>query len=883
MSFFAAAARFFLPKAKKPRTQLLSPKRDLTAHPAFAGMPEHLVQVLQDPTRLRNPPYQEGYYGLISGEFCMRNFQESLLNKLLSQSGLSPEEYSSYLEPILISYAELVHLLPASENHHHNTPGGLLRHGLEVACFMLNWMVTTKFDHDLTPGQASKRLRRWYTAGIIAALLHDAGKPLTDVRVTSFCGTKTWIRGKKTIHQWCVEHDMPYYFLSWVKERNGKHVSQAPVLLGALVGQELYEWINDGGSDIWQALVDAVSDQPGILTAAVKESDSLSVQVDRKRGPSIENNSNTGIPLASLCVDAMRYLLDEGIWKFNEHGSRLWKTTQGVFMVWSTGSEDIIHRVVKDNVPGFPRSESTLLAAMSQHELFEKAPNDTFIWFVSPHLLHKNGKGPSIRCVKLKNPAGIFPILPDILEPVSVTIGRDSDAVEYLSPADLKAHKEQEQAQKRKDKSGQGDLLDTLAVPASKAEKSEDREDREQEAKRRGVSRAEATATQQPAEADDDAQVQESPEIPAGKDSPDLTREEASSASDDAGEEQEPENTEAQADDDQDLLPENGLDDNTLERLLVELNSLSVAAVPVPATKSLPQTEPVPKSTHRGAQELVVGQQELSGDDEDEETSATPVGKISLEELMGLTPEGKPKGKKKRKKNPDSSEPSPAAESAEQKQPALVESDNPAAPAVEATEVVYPDRFAARAQDWMTAYLQVNPGLANRLLAEFDTNLQVREVRNRAFIPLNGLLSEEDMPALLEAGWVWRDYTSTADEMTRSLRGVLGTLASKKLSLIYCALAEPDWHPKCPEKIPPQLRGKVMAIGNELQMNAKQEAARGNDIFSFPFWSLEKFMSSNQLTLEQTEYALLYALEAVKVGREKKYLFRVPVEADFNE
>lgn len=93
--------------------------------------------------------------------------------------------------------------------------------------------------------------------------------------------------------------------------------------------------------------------------------------------------------------------------------------------------------------------------------------------------------------------------------------------------------------------------------------------------------------------------------------------------------------------------------------------------------------------------------------------------------------------------------------------------------------MVYPDRFAARAQDWMTAYLQVNPGLANRLLAEFDTNLQVREVRNRAFIPLNGLLSEEDMPALLEAGWVWRDYTSTADEMTRSLRGVLGTLASK--------------------------------------------------------------------------------------------------------
>lgn len=870
MSFFAAAARFFLPKPKKPRTKLLSPKRDLTAHPAFAGMPEHLVQVLQDPTRLRNPPYQEGYYGLISGEFCMRNFQESLLNKLVSQSGLSPEEYSRYLEPILISYAELVHLLPASENHHHNTPGGLLRHGLEVACFMLNWMVTTKFDHDLTPGLASKRLRRWYTAGIIAALLHDAGKPLTDVRVTSFCGTKTWIRGKKTIHQWCVEHDMPYYFLSWVKERNGKHVSQAPVLLGALVGQELYEWINDGGSDIWQALVDAVSDQPGILTAAVKESDSLSVQVDRKRGPSIENNSNTGIPLASLCVDAMRYLLDEGVWKFNEHGSRLWKTTQGVFMVWSTGSEDIIHRVVKDNVPGFPRSESTLLAAMSQHELFEKAPNDTFIWFVSPHLLHKNGKGPSIRCVKLKNPAGVFPILPDVLEPVSVTIGRDAEAIEYLSPADLKARKDHEQAQERKEKSGQGDLLDTLVVPASKAEKGEDRE---QEAKRRGVSRAEPVATQQPAEADDDSQAQEISEIPTGKDSPDLT--DASTASGDASAKQEPETTEAQADDESDVLPENGLDDNTIERLLVELNSLSAVAEPVTTPK--PKAESALKVT---TQPVRAALEEPSGDEDDEEPAA-PLGKISFEELMGITPDGNPKGKKKRKK-PAPSESSPTAEAVE-KSPAPVEPEKHTAPVVVATEVVYPERFASRAQDWMTAYLQVNPGLANRLLAEFDTNLQVREVRNRAFIPLNGLLSEEDMPALLEAGWVWRDYTSTADDLTRSLRGVIGTLASKKLSLIYCALAEPDWHPKCPEKIPPQHRGKVMAIGNELQMNAKQEAARGNDIFSFPFWSLEKFMASNQLTLEQTEYALLYALEAVKVGREKKYLFRVPVEADFNE
>ena len=34
--------------------------------------------------------------------------------------------------PILIKYAEYIHLLPASESHHHRGAGGLFRHSLEV-------------------------------------------------------------------------------------------------------------------------------------------------------------------------------------------------------------------------------------------------------------------------------------------------------------------------------------------------------------------------------------------------------------------------------------------------------------------------------------------------------------------------------------------------------------------------------------------------------------------------------------------------------------------------------------------------------------------------------------------------------------------------------
>ncbi|MEA1053921.1 TraI domain-containing protein, partial [Lamprobacter modestohalophilus] len=41
--------------------------------------------------------------------------------------------WATYIEPVICRYAAFVHLLPASEAHHHCGSGGLLRHGLEVA------------------------------------------------------------------------------------------------------------------------------------------------------------------------------------------------------------------------------------------------------------------------------------------------------------------------------------------------------------------------------------------------------------------------------------------------------------------------------------------------------------------------------------------------------------------------------------------------------------------------------------------------------------------------------------------------------------------------------------------------------------------------------
>src|SRR5438445_3912683 len=61
--------------------------------------------------------------------------QDGLIRQLRQTLGTPREEFAQLVMPVLLRFANFVHLLPASESHHHCGQGGLLRHGLEVAFF----------------------------------------------------------------------------------------------------------------------------------------------------------------------------------------------------------------------------------------------------------------------------------------------------------------------------------------------------------------------------------------------------------------------------------------------------------------------------------------------------------------------------------------------------------------------------------------------------------------------------------------------------------------------------------------------------------------------------------------------------------------------------
>src|SRR5690606_33083501 len=89
--------------------------------------------------------------------------------------GLSDEEFERFLMPVIRNFANFVHLLPASEAHHHRGTGGALRHALEVAFWSARAAEDVIFCLNSDPVIRRKTEPLWRVATCIAGLLHDAG------------------------------------------------------------------------------------------------------------------------------------------------------------------------------------------------------------------------------------------------------------------------------------------------------------------------------------------------------------------------------------------------------------------------------------------------------------------------------------------------------------------------------------------------------------------------------------------------------------------------------------------------------------------------------------------------------------------------------------
>jgi hypothetical protein len=389
-----------------------------------------------DELMLKYPSLQGGLWAATTGSDLLR-FHKDKINKIANGIGLPPDKFKLYIEPVIYNFADFVHMLPASRAHHHAGPSGLLTHCLEVATLAVNTAQSTSFDHGGNPSKRTLRRERWYAASVFAALLHDAGKPLTDLIVHDDTQTNIW-PGTNTITQWAAEAGIVRFHITWNQGRGEKHKALSTTLIERLIPIETRNWLVEGGQDLYHAMVDAISgaDTKSTLTGIVIKSDSSSVEMDLRD----HNGDASGLAgVGALAVNvpnkftqAARYLVESGAWTANGQGSRIWTTTQGVFLVWKGAVDDVISYFDQNKVKGTPRGPDSLGNVLLDFGLFEANPDGDLYWVVAPDALAnpETGKVIRLKCVKLASHQTLYPFdVPP--QPIGIVLGEEGSEVRY--------------------------------------------------------------------------------------------------------------------------------------------------------------------------------------------------------------------------------------------------------------------------------------------------------------------------------------------------------------------------------------------------------------------------------------------------------------------
>jgi conjugal transfer pilus assembly protein TraI len=357
----------------------------------------------------RYPPFMKGLPAVPPDRIL--ETQQELIERIANTSVLPPEDFRRLFLPVIERFASFVHLLPASQAHHHRGAGGLFRHSLEVAYWALQAADKVLLDITGTPSQRREREPRWQFAVFVAALCHDAGKPVTDVIVTNSDRSQTWKPIREDLYTWAARTATDAYFLEWRDGRARQHTALSSMIADRIIGVQALEWIGETGTDLIVWLMESLTCNPSAanrLHDLVVKADQTSVERDLRTLGVAMAGYDIGVPVERHLTDVMRRFVREGVWLVNEPGARLWNIGGHVYLVWPAGGEDLARQVREDGIPGIPRTPDGILDMLVERQiafLREGAAPEDRLWKIAPACLAAKIPDIKLYAIRLRDDA----------------------------------------------------------------------------------------------------------------------------------------------------------------------------------------------------------------------------------------------------------------------------------------------------------------------------------------------------------------------------------------------------------------------------------------------------------------------------------------------
>lgn len=300
--------------------------------------------------------------------------RQKLLENIWQRASLSRQQFADLYRKPLERYAELVQQLPASENHHHAHPGGMLDHGLEIVAYALKIRQFYLLPIGAPPESQSAQAEAWTAAAAYGALLHDIGKIAVDVYVE--------LQGEKTWHPWHGPIKRPYRF-RYVKGRNYQlHGAAAALIYAQVLTPDILDWLS-GFPEVWSQLIFILAGQyenAGILGEIVVQADQASVAQELGGNPS----RALAAPKQSLqrqLADGLRYLVRDKF-KLNQADgpSDGWLTQDALWLVSKPIADQLRAYLLAQGVDGVPSSNAPFFNMLQDQGVIQTNAQDKAIW-----------------------------------------------------------------------------------------------------------------------------------------------------------------------------------------------------------------------------------------------------------------------------------------------------------------------------------------------------------------------------------------------------------------------------------------------------------------------------------------------------------------------
>lgn len=308
-----------------------------------------------------------------------------------SSLSLSVDSERRDVEPLIQQLSEFVQLLPASESHHHAQSGGLLIHLLEVARYALHFREGYRLPLGASPEDQMQHGARCSYAVLVAALLHDIGKPLADLKVELVSGmvARPWVPLAGSMNgqggEWYrVDFPEP------TQRDYGAHARLSIVLLQRLVPSASLGWLAQYPPVVDELAAYLSGDagaKDGALAKIVGEADRRSVAQNLLAGPRTRFATARTVPLIERLMGGLRRLLAEGELPMNRAGATgycdgefLWcvaKTLAEAVRAWLARNEQ-----QQPGAAGIPADNNRLFDTWQEYGALIPTPEGGAIWTV---------------------------------------------------------------------------------------------------------------------------------------------------------------------------------------------------------------------------------------------------------------------------------------------------------------------------------------------------------------------------------------------------------------------------------------------------------------------------------------------------------------------